>query len=116
MPSIWNDSATERPHAGMPDDARAYVAAWLPALPERRVSRADRARGAIQFALALTIFGTVLPSDLYLANWVFGGPIPALRDPIVINSLVTLSVALAVPVIPLALLALLLHGRHAPDG
>jgi hypothetical protein len=70
----------------------------------------------IQFILAVTIFGTVIPSDLYFANWLFGSPIHALRDSMVINALVTISAVLAVPVIPLAFLALVVHCQQAAHG
>ncbi|GEM_PF-7012019 len=103
MTSPWVDTANERHHTiGRPDP------------PKRNGPPAGRAQLVIRLLLALTIFGAVIPSDLYLANWFFGGRIHALRDPMVINSLVNLSVALAVPVIPLALLAILPHIRRAP--
>ncbi|MDQ6908294.1 MAG: hypothetical protein M3176_15840 [Chloroflexota bacterium] len=116
MTPTWNDPTRERPYAGMPQDVRAHAAMWLPDPPERSISRADRAQVVILSILALTIFSLVIPSDLYLANWLFGDPISVLHNPMVISSLVTLSAILAVPVIPLALLAILLHLRHAAIG
>lgn len=105
----WDESARERPYAGTPQNVRAHAAMWLPDPQGRRAPRADRAQAVIQFTLALMTFGMVIPSDLILANWFFGAPIPALRDPMVINAFVSLAVALAIPVIPLTLLAILLH-------
>ncbi|MHB8648295.1 MAG: hypothetical protein ACYDAR_21145 [Thermomicrobiales bacterium] len=110
------DTASDRRSSVGRNDSREESAAYLPDPPGRYAWRAGRAQTIIRSLLVLTIFGTVLPSDLYLANGFFGDPIPALRDPMVINSLINLSVAFAVPVIPLALLAILPQIRHVPHA
>jgi len=112
MVRIWIDTANERQRATRLNTPRAD-AAWLPDPPGQSLPWIRRAQRIIRLILALTIIGMVIPSDLYLANWFFGDPIHAFRDPMVINSLINLTVALAVPMIPLALLALLLHIRCA---
>ena len=112
MAFTWDNQTNERGYIGAATHPQEDTVAWLPDPPERAGHRQEM----IQFILAVTIFGTVIPSDLYFANWLFGGPLPALRDPMVINALVTISAVLAVPVIPLALLALLVHCRHAARG
>lgn len=112
MVRTWIDTANERQRVTRLNTPRAD-AAWLPDPPVRTLPWIRRAQRIIRLILALTIIGMVIPSDLYLANWFFGDPIDAFRDPMVINSLINLTVALAVPVIPLALLALLLHIRCA---
>lgn len=112
MALIWGDSTKKQPDAWTPLDRQEDAGAWLPDPPQRNVAYARRVQGVIHCILALTIFGTVIPADLYLANGFFGDPIHALRDPMVINSLVTISAALAVPVIPLALLAIFLHRQR----
>lgn len=108
----WDEQTITRGYRGAATDLHEDTIARLPDPPQR----AGHGQGVLQFILALTIFGTVIPSDLYFANWLFGGPIHALRDPMVINALVTVSAVLAVPVIPLAFLALLVHCRQAAHG
>jgi hypothetical protein len=66
--------------------------------------------------VALAIFGAVFPADLYLANALLGDPIHRLRDPMIVNASITFSVAFAVPVLPLALLATVLHFWHVGRG
>lgn len=114
MIRAWIDTTNERQIAT--NDVRPREDRWLPDPPERYRASVGRVQSVIRLALALTIVGTVLPSDLYLANGFLGSPIHALRDPMIINALVTLSVAFAAPVLPLALLAALLHIRYASHG
>lgn len=112
MEHIWGDSTKKRPGIGPLPEWQEDAAAWLPDPPQRNVVYAGRVQRMIHCILALAIFGTVIPADLYLANGFFGDPIHALRDPMVINSLVMISATLAVPVIPLALLAIVLHRQR----
>ena len=108
MARTWDDQTSERAYIGTAMQPRDDTAMCLPDPPER----AAHGYAVIQFILAVLIFGTVIPPDLYFANWLLGGRIHALGDPMVINSLITLSAVLAVPVIPLMLLALLVHRRQ----
>ena len=112
MAHTLDDLTKERIYVGAATHPRENTVAWLPDPPDR----AGHGQEVIQFILAMTIFGTVIPPDLYFVNWLFGDPFPALRDPMVINALVTISAVLAVPVIPLTLLALLAHRRHVARG
>lgn len=116
MIPAWIETANARQYTMGPNDPRGDAAAWLPDPPVRHLSRGEWVQWVVRAMLALTIFGAVFPSDLYLANALLGDPIPALRDPMVINSSVTFSVALAVPVLPLALLAIFLHIRSVARG
>jgi hypothetical protein len=112
MARTWNDQMSERAFIGTAMPPCDDTVMCFPDPPER----ANHDYGVIQFILAVLIFGTVIPPDLYFANWLLGRRIHALGDPMVINSLVTLSAVLAVPVIPLMLLALLVHRRQAARG
>jgi hypothetical protein len=106
MMHTWNDTA----------DERQYVRGATMLLDDEVIPPPTRRRWIIPALLALAIFGAVLPTDLYLANAFMGDPIPVLRNPMTINLLLDVSVAFAVPVIPLALLALLSHLRFGGQG
>ena len=110
------ETASVRHRTGERNEVLADAAAWLPEPPERHLSRGECVLWSVRATLALTIFGAIFPANLYLANALLGDPIRALRDPMVVNSSITFSVAFAVPVLPLALLATLLHLWYAARG